>query len=122
MGAVKYFSYLLVITLMLNCGTNKKASENSQVLSGKIITKPFVNKIGKEVGDDYYIETNNKTYLISLSRSKVSLDEIKRQLGKEVTFEGEIAYGNEVQSEEIDGIEVQAQSRVLEYIVIFKFM
>lgn len=119
---VKQILFTTLITLSYHCSSSKvNTSQVRQELSGIIEEKPFINKIGKEAGIDYYFTTSKKSYLISQSRSEISVEELQQFVGKKVMAEVEIANGAEQKTEVVGGLEVQPQSRILEYIIIFKF-
>lgn len=120
MGTIKYFLIFSVMLGTISCFNQKKASNQEEIFKGVVEKKPFVNKAGVEKGEDYYFKIKDKSYLISLSRSKIKIEELEAIVGKEIEVEAALDYGNEVAPVNEDGVEIQPQSRMLDYIVIFK--
>lgn len=87
-------------------------------MKGKIISKTFVNKGGKEINtiQDLYFETNKDTYFIKFMDSEITYDEAKDLLDQSIEIEGEIREGMWDVPDNDPGY---AQSRTGYYVVIF---
>jgi len=64
-------------------------------MKGKIISKTFINKGGKEISTihDLYFETDKETYFIKFMASNISYEEALDLLDQPIEIEGELKDG-----------------------------
>jgi hypothetical protein len=89
-----------------------------EIITGKILEVPFVNKGGRliEGVESLFLEVGTQQYFIKIQAGKVSRQTLKELLGQSIKLEGEIANGL------WDSDDPNIQSRIGEYVVIFKIL
>jgi len=119
-GIETYLSPTLKDKTFVKQGTCEieEKDETPQLFEGRIITSAFKNKIGKELAgiSDNMFRTKNESYFIKLSESKISIVDVERLMGEEISIEGEIRDGL------WDTDDPNVQSRIGNYIVIFTIL
>ncbi len=104
--------------MSLNPNTmNKKPTGN---YTGHIVSKPFINKVGKAAGpEELYLRLSMDDFFIKFSESTVSADDLKSQINQVITVEGEIREGAwDIGPEDPP----EMQSRIGSYFVITKLL
>lgn len=128
MKTKQFILILLSVFLMLSCfNPNTKAiqqdTSNHQILTGQIVKKTHVNKAGKTFYYyDLYLRCSVQDYFIKFCESDVTQDEIDSFSGLRadaITVEAEIRDGN---WDICPGDEGEIQSRIGEYVVIYKIL
>lgn len=116
-------SFILVLLVGISCSTpeaQEKSTTETQknTMKGKIVTKSFVNKGGKEIPTfkDLYFETEKETYFIKFMDSKITYEDAKKYVDQWVEIEGEVREGMWDVPDDDPGY---AQSRTGYYVVIF---
>lgn len=116
-------SFILVLLVGISCSTpeaQEKSTTETQknTMKGKIVTKSFVNKGGKEIPTfkDLYFETEKESYFIKFMDSKITYEDAKKYVDQWVEIEGEVREGMWDVSDDDPGY---AQSRTGYYVVIF---
>jgi hypothetical protein len=117
---------LLITTLFLSSffsiNASSLSSMNSDTLisNGKLVKKPFVNKIGKEFKNtnEYYFKCDEQLFFIKLNESQISKADLEKYFEKENTI---------LKYSVMDGMwdsngETEIQSRVGKYIHIHEIM
>lgn len=89
-----------------------------EIIKGKVLEVPFVNKGGRliEGVESLFLEVGTQQYFIKIQAGKVSRPALKKLVGQEIKLEGKIANGL------WDSNDPTVQSRVGEYVVIFKIL
>ncbi len=107
---------LTACTVTKNIAIEMPPTAAVSVYDGKIVGKPFVNKVGQESPKmiDLYFETGGKTYFIKFIDSNVSRNEMSQYINTRLKVEGRLGDGL------WDTNDPNHQSRVGEYIVIEK--
>lgn len=103
---------------LINCNssqTNENTDVPSMNYSGKIVTKNFINKIGKEDSEhpELYFSMDSSNYFIKFSEGNVLRDEVEKYINQAASIQGEIKNGL------WDTNDPNMQSRVGDYIVIY---
>ncbi len=119
-GLSKILLLSILLTLLSNCTMTNKLSYGKQMAKGTIEKKPYVNKKGavsNTIFDYFFVPSKEEKYLISISQSNYAREELDKYVGKQVEVDCELTNG----AESVDSsIEVQVQSRITDYIIIFK--
>ena len=125
------FLLLFMLAFLVSCSPKEeaaKASKNKtmdgEVISAPIVSKPFVNKVGKASDfEEYYIQRSVQDYFIKFCESNVTKEELEKKLDeqgssliKSLTMEVEFREGEWDQCDE----DYQVQSRIGKYVVILK--
>lgn len=108
---------------------NEILSEGKEIISGLIVKKPFVNKVGKKTGFyEYYFRTSIQDYFIKFCESKLSIDALEKHLekvpesgpdnDKPVTLEVTIKQGEWDVCDE----DFPAQSRVGYFVIVHRIV
>lgn len=84
----------------------------------EIISKPFVNKVGKSSKfEEYYLKVGNKEYFIKFCESNASRKTIKNFMGKKIHVSYKLTEGNwDICKDDPE----YAQSRIGKYVVVRK--
>lgn len=88
------------------------------IITGKVLEVPFVNKGGRliEGAESLFLEVGKQGYFIKIQAGKITRPVLKKLLGQRIKIEGEIAYGS------WDSDDPAIQSRIGEYVIIFKIL
>jgi hypothetical protein len=89
-----------------------------EIITGKILEVPFVNKGGRLIqgAESLFLEVKTQQYFIKIQAGNLSREALKELLGQRIKLEGEIAYGS------WDSDDPNIQSRIGEYVAIFKIL
>lgn len=144
-----YFKTILIIIVIIICliscrpliknetemikkiETKKTSSDDKEIISGLIVKKAFVNKIGKTGGfKEFYFRASIQDYFIKFCESKISKTEIENYINKN--------YKNDILDDSPITLEVkiiknglwdicegdiqEQQSRVGNYMIIYRII
>ena len=111
----KFFPFLLVLFLL---SPVLYAQEKQEIATGTLITQSFVNKRGKVFSENQqiYFRTQDQTFFIKFSESKITYPELKKRLDQPITLKI-------IKKEGLwDRDDQEFQSRSGEYIIVLEIM
>lgn len=111
---------IMLWLLSILCYSNFRTTACAETiaLTGKIIKKPFINKIGRKSSTilDLFLKTGNKELFVKACEGKIPGEELAKEEGKMLDFEVVMKKGewDKCGAEEV-------QSRVGDYVVILSY-